>query len=636
MSTVVGATAGALATAAPSAPAPALDAILLLEQPLAHLPYDQLKNLLHTQQRLIQRELDLAQTNLLTLAQQQSAQPLDPATVAAQIDGSVKRLKALKRRLAQLNAHTKTTLSTASSRYAHLNDLHAITSTADPAFQHWSRTRLQRILVDYMLRHGATKAAAHLTSSAAIPTLVDTSLFAEIDKIEASLYPNFAPAAAATTSNNPPPDGHCGRALAWCAENRPGLEAIGSRLEFDLRMQVYIELARTRTPQSLREAITYLRTHLLPMQQHHHQPGTQASADTSKMELDSDDRIDDDDEDNNNNNNGEDGLERHFRRRNAGGDRPTSSATSVPSRKKQISRALGLLACPPGSPAYADLYHIDRWASLRAQFRSCALLVHSLPPQPMLHIALSAGLSSLKVPQCYAEEQDMMQEAEMIQHEKRRRRRRAREREEGGNDTGTGGSSTAEGISATGQAVDRAMELSGRSAIEVSIPASSTLAGPGASSTVMDLSASTSSLMSASTTSSASFSVAGGGPTPSAFGLAQMGAKTPLAGTDHTQRQHKHGLAKRNPDCPICERSGLGMLAKEVPWSHHENSTIVCRLGGHVMSDDDPPMCLPNGRVYSQSALEELALQSPDGTTVVDPDTGDAFPFASLRKMYIS
>jgi len=95
-------------------------------------------------------------------------------------------------------------------------------------------------------------------------------------------------------------------------------------------------------------------------------------------------------------------------------------------------------------------------------------------------------------------------------------------------------------------------------------------------------------------------------------------------------------VAKQNPDCPICERDGLGTLAREVPWSHHENSTIVCRLGGHLMSEDDPPMCLPNGRVYSRSALEELALKSADGQTVVDPRTGESYSFASLRKMYIS
>jgi len=55
-----------------------------------------------------------------------------------------------------------------------------------------------------------------------------------------------------------------------------------------------------------------------------------------------------------------------------------------------------------------------------------------------------------------------------------------------------------------------------------------------------------------------------------------------------------------------------------------------------LMSEDDPPMCLPNGRVYSRSALEELALKSADGQTVVDPRTGESYSFASLRKMYIS
>ncbi len=60
---------------------------------------------------------------------------------------------------------------------------------------------------------------------------------------------------------------------------------------------------------------------------------------------------------------------------------------------------------------------------------------------------------------------------------------------------------------------------------------------------------------------------------------------------DHTQH---------NPDCPVCDPEGLGRLAMEVPWSHHVNSTIVCRLSGKIMNEDNPPMAFPNGYVYSK------------------------------------
>lgn len=56
----------------------------------------------------------------------------------------------------------------------------------------------------------------------------------------------------------------------------------------------------------------------------------------------------------------------------------------------------------------------------------------------------------------------------------------------------------------------------------------------------------------------------------------------------------------KNVDCPVCDRS-LGRLAEEVPFSHHVNSTIVCRLSGKIMDADNMPLAFPvNGQVYSK------------------------------------
>jgi hypothetical protein len=54
-----------------------------------------------------------------------------------------------------------------------------------------------------------------------------------------------------------------------------------------------------------------------------------------------------------------------------------------------------------------------------------------------------------------------------------------------------------------------------------------------------------------------------------------------------------------NIDCPVCDPQGLGVLAKEVPFSHHANSTIVCRITGKIMNEDNPPLAFSNGNVYS-------------------------------------
>ena len=115
-----------------------------------------------------------------------------------------------------------------------------------------------------------------------------------------------------------------------------------------------------------------------------------------------------------------------------------------------------------------------------------------------------------------------------------------------------------------------------------------------------------------------------------------------------------------NVDCPTCD-ADLGQLAKEVPFSHHVNSTIVCRITGRIMDSDNFPMAFPNGNVYSREvsyvltssllfsglvyswsdkrnmllqALEDMAAKN-DGY-VTCPRSGERFLFTDLRKVYIS
>ena len=89
-----------------------------------------------------------------------------------------------------------------------------------------------------------------------------------------------------------------------------------------------------------------------------------------------------------------------------------------------------------------------------------------------------------------------------------------------------------------------------------------------------------------------------------------------------------------NADCPICDTHGLGLLAKEVPWSHHVNSTIVCPISGKIMDEDNPPMVFPNGYVYSRETMEDMAREN--GGTVTCPRTNFSCAFSALKKVFIS
>lgn len=60
----------------------------------------------------------------------------------------------------------------------------------------------------------------------------------------------------------------------------------------------------------------------------------------------------------------------------------------------------------------------------------------------------------------------------------------------------------------------------------------------------------------------------------------------------------------KSVDCPVCDPA-LGTLAREIPRSHHFNSTIVCALSGKIMDADNPPLAMPNGYVYSQGVRHD-------------------------------
>ena len=140
------------------------------------------------------------------------------------------------------------------------------------------------------------------------------------------------------------------------------------------------------------------------------------------------------------------------------------------------------------------LYSDQRWCLLTQAFRRAIYTLHSLPHLPLLHYALSAGLTALKLPACITEEPHPSQPSHLSE-----------------------------------------------------LPFSSSNA-----------------MLSSSDLRSDS---------PS---------KVP------------------NPDCPVCDTACLGVLAHEVPFSHHANSTIVCRISGKIMTTDNPPLAFENGMVYSE------------------------------------
>ena len=91
--------------------------------------------------------------------------------------------------------------------------------------------------------------------------------------------------------------------------------------------------------------------------------------------------------------------------------------------------------------------------------------------------------------------------------------------------------------------------------------------------------------------------------------------------------------ANKNVNCPICNEH-MNALAQRLPYSQRMNSCIVCRISGKIMDEDNPPMVLPNGNVYSLQALEEMA--ATQNGKVTDPRTNQQFAFASAKKAFLA
>ena len=93
------------------------------------------------------------------------------------------------------------------ARIENLSELFSYSSVNDEGYEQWSRIRLDRLLVDHMIRNGMMEAGEALAKEKGIEKLVDISIFKQCRNIEQSLLNK------STTE-----------CLAWCAENRSALK----------------------------------------------------------------------------------------------------------------------------------------------------------------------------------------------------------------------------------------------------------------------------------------------------------------------------------------------------------------------------------------------------------------------------
>ncbi|KAK3940360.1 CTLH/CRA C-terminal to lish motif domain-containing protein [Diplogelasinospora grovesii] len=297
---------------------------LLLDQPLLRLPYELLRKNFRSAHFTFEKESTFVKNLLKETATGSLNGRTSPEDVVKNLDIMLTRMRGMKRKLSTYADDENKLYRQLDARVSHLSELSDMHSVEDVKYETWSRKRLDRLLVDYMLRHGHTQSAVSLSTERDMRDLVDIDIFVQMDKIKQSLL-----------------DHKVSDALSWCTENKKELRRNGSNLEFMLRCQQYIEMMRTGDQTRMIEAIGHARKYLAPYN------------DTYPVE---------------------------------------------------VGQMAGLLAYRETTELepYRSWYHPGRWTDLANIFVEEHNKLLGLPSFPLLHTALSSGLSALKTPACHA------------------------------------------------------------------------------------------------------------------------------------------------------------------------------------------------------------------------------------------
>ncbi|KAL2017691.1 hypothetical protein VTK56DRAFT_1851 [Thermocarpiscus australiensis] len=297
---------------------------LLLDQPCLRLPYELLRKNFRSAHLPFERESTFVKNLLRDTANDSLNGKASPQDVVKNLDQMLVKMRGLKRKLTAVSEEEDRLYRQVDARVAHLRELAELNTVDDVKYEAWSRQRLDRLLVDYMLRHGYNSSAIALAEERGMRDLVDIDTFVSMSKIRKSLE-----------------GGSVQEALAWCNENKKELRRTESNLEFLLRCQQYIEMARTGSIRMMLEAIKHAQKYIAPFK------------DTYPVE---------------------------------------------------VGNIIGLLAYRPDTniERYASLYSASRWQTLADKFVEEHLKLLNLPMTPLLHIALSSGLSALKTPACHS------------------------------------------------------------------------------------------------------------------------------------------------------------------------------------------------------------------------------------------
>ncbi|XP_076936800.1 protein MAEA homolog [Bidens hawaiensis] len=231
-STATTASVTSLNTTATTTPSSKLTESLKLEHQLLRVPFEHYKKTIRANHRVVEKEVSAVISGIPDSAD------ISRDDAIQHLNSLVSRLQGLKRKLEDGSKAERLQAQRCRARLDHLE------SADSENMSEWNNTRLNRILVDYMLRMSYYDTATKLAETSNIQDLVDIDIFYEAKKVIDALHnKEVAPA------------------LAWCADNKSRLKKFKSKFEFQLRLQEFIELVRSENNM---QAIIYARKYLSP------------------------------------------------------------------------------------------------------------------------------------------------------------------------------------------------------------------------------------------------------------------------------------------------------------------------------------------------------------------------------------
>lgn len=161
----------------------------------------------------MEKDSAAVRNNLKETANASLSNASTPDDVLKNLDSMINRMRGLKRKLASCAEEETRLLQHSQSRVKHIGELYSMQSLDDVKYEAWSRTRLDRLMVDSMLRNGYKESATALAREKGIEELVDVDTFVQMIRIRESLR-----------------SGKVTEALAWCTENKKELRRTGVSL----------------------------------------------------------------------------------------------------------------------------------------------------------------------------------------------------------------------------------------------------------------------------------------------------------------------------------------------------------------------------------------------------------------------